>query len=603
MDNNWATTLLRSLESAYEGIHHLENRINHGELSLTDVTLLDTVADLINAMVGAIAEDAAPNRLKEISANIGYYIEQLKDSFNQDNGSSFIYNFRYHVCALFRILELEMAYVVENYVDKSNYPRLYPEVNPINHHEISKRGEDAPCKVSVVLLAYNNLDYTRDCVESILSHTKDVDYELILVDNGSTDGTKEYFDSIVGAKVIHLKYNLHIVKGFNIGMMAAEGKYCAVLCNDFIFTPNWLNNLMICIESDPEIGYVSPGATSISNMQQITLSFKTMEEFQDKARAYNVSDSTKWEERVVLLPNVLCCPTALLEAVGYYDTRFFRGEFADDDISFKIRRAGYKLVYCSDTVTYHYGSLTTISDHQTHSLEEGRLTFREKYGFDAWSDARMNSDYLELDFNLFQHVKTILGIDVKCGATLLQFKNNIWKNHGVKPALLIGAISEQQYLKDQESIADQVYPEVGFEELHLKLDQKMDLVYIERSLDNYSEDLSSIFNHLSKAVQENGVVIFKITNSASLEFLYNSIYSSDKIHNQRIYTKEMICLQAHAYRFEVTSIFNFGARLSDEDQRLIEDVAHSLAGGEEKEKSNIASVLKTSHQMYQMKRV
>lgn len=67
-----------------------------------------------------------------------------------------------------------------------------------------------------------------------------MDYELILVNNGSNDGTKEYFESISGAKVINLKYNLHLVKGFNIGLMAAEGKYCAAVCNDFIFTPNWL---------------------------------------------------------------------------------------------------------------------------------------------------------------------------------------------------------------------------------------------------------------------------------------------------------------------------------------------------------------------------
>lgn len=136
-----------------------------------------------------------------------------------------------------------------------------------------------------------------------------------------------------------------------------------------------MNNLLICIESDPDFGFVSPGATSISNMQQIAMPFISKADFREKAREYNISDPSKWEERVVLLPNVLCCPTALLNRIGYYDTRFFRGEFLDDDISFRIRRAGYKLIYCGDTVTHHFGSITTASDHLTNSLEEGRKTF------------------------------------------------------------------------------------------------------------------------------------------------------------------------------------------------------------------------------------
>lgn len=126
-------------------------------------------------------------------------------------------------------------------------------------------------------------------------------------------------------------------------------------------------------------------------MQQISVPFETIDDFLEKARVFNNSDPSKWEERVVLLPNVLCSPTALLEKIGYYDTRFYRGEFLDDDISFRIRRAGYKLVYCGDTVTHHYGSITTVSDHLTNSLDEGRKTFVDKYGLDAWLDARMNS--------------------------------------------------------------------------------------------------------------------------------------------------------------------------------------------------------------------
>lgn len=375
MDTHTANILLETLQDAQEGINYLGNCIQQGEINLSDIVILDTMVDLLPIVEKSTASVTLPNRVREINANILFYIEQLKQSAYQDNTDLFEYDFRFHFCSLVRILNYEIAYIVEELVNKEMYPRFYPEVGDINHSQISAQGDHARYLVSVVLLAYNNLDYTRDCVESILMNTDDIEFELILVDNGSTDGTKEYFDSIPGVKVIHLEYNIHLVKGFNIGLMAAEGKYSAAVCNDFIFAPNWLNNLLICIESDPDFGFVSPGATSISNMQQIAMPFISKADFREKAREYNISDPSKWEERVVLLPNVLCCPTALLNRIGYYDTRFFRGEFLDDDISFRIRRAGYKLIYCGDTVTHHFGSITTASDHLTNSLEEGRKTF------------------------------------------------------------------------------------------------------------------------------------------------------------------------------------------------------------------------------------
>src|SRR5690606_12729380 len=117
-----------------------------------------------------------------------------------------------------------------------------PESIAIDHQAIVEAGKNRPHQVSIVLLAYNNLAYTKECLESILQHTGDVDYELILVNNGSTDATQAYFESIPHAKVLYLRYNIHLVKEFNIGFMAAGGKYSAAVCNDFIFTPNWLGN-------------------------------------------------------------------------------------------------------------------------------------------------------------------------------------------------------------------------------------------------------------------------------------------------------------------------------------------------------------------------
>lgn len=599
MDRDKATRIFNLLQVGKDGIYHIWNRIQNGEVSLSDIAVLDSIEKMLKSIeTVTVAEATVPNRVREINANLLFYIKRIKiDIF--ENPDTFLFDFRFHFHSLYRILEFEIAYIFESYVNKADYPRLYPEVGTVDRQEIIEIGKEAPRQVSVILLAYNNLKYTRECVESILEYTNDVDYELILVNNGSTDGTKEYFDSIAGAKVIYLEYNLHVVKGFNIGLMAAEGKYCAAVCNDFIFTHNWLKNLLTCIESDPEIGFVSPGATYISNMQQIQIPFTSIKEFQKNARKYNVSDSRKWEERVVLLPNVLCCPTALLDKLGYYDPRYFRGEFLDDDISFRIRRQGYKLVYCGDTAVHHYGSLTTGSDHQNNSLDEGRSIFRQKYGMDAWTDARMNPYYLNIDFSALSSARSILGIDVKCGATLMQIKNRIWADFGVNPSVFTFT-TEEKYCVDLRTISEKVFLLNDLRHFPEELYGRIDLVYIEKSLDCYSDDLDTIFDSLSMVMNKNGRVIFTVNNNSSIESFYQLLSGSISMHNRKTYLVNPLYTQAMAHGFTNASVLSLGQTRSQAATQEIDNLAILLMKNQKENADNLKTMLQTSCWLFQM---
>lgn len=599
MDNGNAQQLLGLLQVGREGIIHMDRCIQQGELTPSDIGILDSLLELLEAIeTMTLALATVPHRTRQIILNLTYYIERMQRAVTAEP-EVFLYDFHFHFYSLFRILEYEIAYVVEAVVDKQAYPHLYPEVGTVDHTEIFRRGEKAACKVSVILLAYNNLAVTRDCIESILACTNDVEYELILVDNGSTDGVKEYFDSIKGAKVIHLPFNLHVVKGFNMGLMAAEGKYCAAVCNDFIFTPNWLRNLLLCIESDPRIGFVAPGATSISNMQQISIPFTSIEAFQAEAKKYNVSNPRKWEERVVLLPNVLCCPTALLERIGYYDTRYFRGEFGDDDISFRIRRAGYKLIYCADTVTHHYGSLTTVSEHQTNSLQEGRQTFIERYGMDAWEEARMLPFYSGITFQRLSHVRSILGLDVKCGATLLQIKNQLWAQFGVQPSM-ISATAEEKYRVDLQTISDGVFIINNLQELTEKVKDKVDLIYIEKPLDCYSEDLDVLFKSVSLLLNRNGQIIFTVNGSTSLEILYQLLHQAPLLNARRIYTDIFPVQKALSHGFVSPAMTNITAQYSHGAEQIIRSISDLLVAGDKDTAARMGNLMQISLRLYQM---
>ncbi|SCW58656.1 Glycosyltransferase, GT2 family [Paenibacillus tianmuensis] len=311
--------------------------------------------------------------------------------------------------------------------------------------------------VSIVLLAYNNINYTRMCVESIYKYTSHINFEFILVNNGSSDGTKEYFDSLPNARPIHLDQNVGPVNGFNEGMKVAKGKYIACVCNDFIFTPRWMDNLLKCIESDEKIGFVSPGASNISNYQQIVGNYTTIEEMLNFADEYNHTNPLKWEERVRLLPCVLLIRSSIFREIGGYDPQFYFGEFADDDIAFRIRRAGYKLIFCKDTFTYHFGSITTREDQvKNNSFAISRKIFMDKYGLDVWTEASFNAEFIEnIKVSTKKVRQSILGINTRCGADPLQLKNKL-RNHGIFDVSITNYCIDEKYFFDLTTVSHHV---------------------------------------------------------------------------------------------------------------------------------------------------
>ncbi|MCK9859779.1 glycosyltransferase [Paenibacillus sp. ATY16] len=313
--------------------------------------------------------------------------------------------------------------------------------------------------VSFVVLAYNHLEITKRCIDSLLLHTPLEGNELILVNNGSSDGTQAYFDSIPGASPVHLPQNVGPVNGFNVGMNAAQGKYIALISNDMILTSGWLPNLIACIESDPGIGFVSPGANYVSNFQQISLPFQTLEEMQVEAKAYNVSDPNKWEERVRLMPVILFSLTDRLREIGGYDPRFYFGEFGDDDISYRYRRAGYKLVYAGDTFIYHHGSVTTgIDQQQNNSLQVSRQIFYNKYGIDSWAEGLPNMQLVDAVRRQWSPRESVSILAINCciGATPLAVKT-FMKQQGARNVRLTSLSNQEKYLVDLRTISDRTF--------------------------------------------------------------------------------------------------------------------------------------------------
>lgn len=234
---------------------------------------------------------------------------------------------------------------------------------------------------SIVILAWNQLFYTRMCIESIQQYT-DFPYELILVDNGSTDGTGEYFDSIPNAVVIKNPVNRGFAAGCNQGIRAAHGDYILLLNNDTVVSHNWLSNLINCLESSPEIGIVGPVSNYVSGVQLIPTEYQSLGEMHQFARKFNRPDPSRWFDTERLVGFCMLIRRSVIDRIGLLDEDFGIGNFEDDDYCLRALRAGFRLVCAGDTFIHHFGNKTFEGNNvdMAKLLAENRVRFCRKWG-------------------------------------------------------------------------------------------------------------------------------------------------------------------------------------------------------------------------------
>lgn len=233
---------------------------------------------------------------------------------------------------------------------------------------------------SIVVVAHNQLAYTRRCLESVRRFT-DVPYALVLVDNGSTDGTLEYFRSLGPAALIRNEINLGFAPAANQGIRAASSRTVLLLNNDTVVTHNWLRNMLACLESDPTIGLVGPRSNYAAHTW-IPVCYRTLEELHAFAREFCRPDPSRWfEVRRWLSGFCLLVRRKVFEKVGLLDERFVLAGEEDVDFSIRARRAGFRLFCAGDAFVHHYGERTrriVLVDWQEVDRLNRRL-FREKW--------------------------------------------------------------------------------------------------------------------------------------------------------------------------------------------------------------------------------
>lgn len=213
--------------------------------------------------------------------------------------------------------------------------------------------------ISIVIPAFNQVEYCRQCVHSVLLNTEPP-YKLILVDNGSTDDVPAFFDSVPGATVVHSPTNLGFAGGVNLGLERAEGH--VLLLNSDTLTPrSWLRRLERALDQSEGIGMVGPRSNCVSGGQQIDgLAFSSLEEITVFADDLAVRRAGVVRDVARLVGFCLLIRDRVVQEIGRFDESYGIGNFEDDDYCLRVLRAGYRLCVAEDAFVFHYGSRTLI---------------------------------------------------------------------------------------------------------------------------------------------------------------------------------------------------------------------------------------------------
>ncbi|HEX3047071.1 MAG TPA: glycosyltransferase family 2 protein [Bacillota bacterium] len=211
---------------------------------------------------------------------------------------------------------------------------------------------------SIIILTYNALEYTRLCYESIQRFTN-LPYELVFVDNGSTDGTREFLRRLRSGNriVIENPSNVGFARGCNQGARAAGGDLLLFLNNDTVVTKNWLTNLTACLHSDPRIAAVGP-VSNVAAGAEIRTTYKNLTEMQVFACHYNRLNHKKWRPVRTASGFCLMVKKAVFDVLNGFDEQFETGFFEDTDLTLRMTQRGYRVMVAGDTFVHHFGSMS-----------------------------------------------------------------------------------------------------------------------------------------------------------------------------------------------------------------------------------------------------
>lgn len=249
----------------------------------------------------------------------------------------------------------------------------------------------ASAPVSLVIPVHNQLMHTMQCLESI-QRMKQLPYEIVVIDNGSTDGTAEYLKN-PPVEVITNLTNLGHAKAWNQGIRGARGGVIGLLDNDVVVSPGWLSGILAFMEHT-DYGIVSPA------MREGRLDYDL------HRHAVEFTAACRNARREGLINPCMLMEKGIFDQIGLFDEAFSSGECARIDFLWRARKAGIRTAVTGSAFVHHFTGADKVLDRPPLNANgvQNLDHFRRKWGRTiqgnwlqrGWSDvSKVTTKYCE----------------------------------------------------------------------------------------------------------------------------------------------------------------------------------------------------------------
>jgi len=241
-----------------------------------------------------------------------------------------------------------------------------------------------PLRASVVVVSYNREEWLRRCLRAVEASEERERLQLIVVDNGSVDGSAQLDNEFPEAQFIRLPKNFGLTKALNLGWRAADAPYVFFLHEDTQVEPSAVRRLADVLDSHAEAAAVCPLLVDEAGNPAPQLGSLPPD------GSWRPADATRAEPFAVEYPRgaALMVRVHVIKAIRQIDERY--GQFGSDaDLAEQVRRASKKILLAPDARVRHYGQDGYTTEEQADFLL-GRAVFLGKYhGFVAGLQARI----------------------------------------------------------------------------------------------------------------------------------------------------------------------------------------------------------------------
>ncbi|WP_182440223.1 glycosyltransferase domain-containing protein [Colwellia sp. RSH04] len=267
--------------------------------------------------------------------------------------------------------------------------------------------ESPQATIDIILPVYNALEDVKNCLNSLYEH-KSLNFNLIVIDDCSEKETQLYLESESVSRGFYLQrneINLRFTKTVNKGFEKSKGDYIVLLNSDTIVTPRWIDKIMQCFASDPNIGIVGPLSNAASwQTVPIQKDKETNDWLVNKIPSgYTINDMGLLVEKlsscrypVVPSVNGFCyvIKREVIDCIGVLDVEYFpTGYGEEDDFSIRASNAGFKSAIADDTYVFHAKSKSYTHEVRKVLTKGGRKSLDAKHG--AKRIKKLISDWIE----------------------------------------------------------------------------------------------------------------------------------------------------------------------------------------------------------------